>query len=70
MTLTLSMVTFMMIVVIPRITSSFLQAGTELPYLTQVVVNISNFIINQWYVIIISILAIIISIIIFKKFYI
>jgi type II secretory pathway component PulF len=68
-TLTLSMVTFMMVVIIPKITASFSQAWTELPYLTQVVINISNFIINEWYFIVWGFLITIIWLITFKRFY-
>ncbi len=45
--LTISMVTFMMLFIVPRITESFGKAWAELPALTQFVVNISNFLIND-----------------------
>ncbi len=46
--LTLCMVVFMMIFIVPRITESFAKAGSELPGLTQVVVNVSQFFVNDW----------------------
>lgn len=53
--LTFSMVTFMMIFIIPKITESFADTWTELPYLTQVIINISNFFRYKWYILIWSI---------------
>lgn len=46
--LTLTMVTFMMIFIVPRITESFKKAWSELPALTQFVVNISNFFVHDY----------------------
>jgi type IV pilus assembly protein PilC len=46
--LTIAMVVFMMIFIVPKITESFEKAWSELPWLTQVVVNISNFFIADW----------------------
>ncbi|MCP4523429.1 MAG: type II secretion system F family protein [Candidatus Gracilibacteria bacterium] len=46
--LTICMVIFMMIFIVPRITESFTKAGAELPALTQFVVNVSNFFKNDW----------------------
>lgn len=48
MILTLCMVTFMMMFIVPRVTESFAKTGTALPKMTQVVVGISNFIVNDW----------------------
>jgi len=50
--LTFSMVTFMMVFIIPKITESFAKTATELPYLTQVIINISNFFRNEWYMLV------------------
>jgi type IV pilus assembly protein PilC len=50
--LTICMVIFMMIFIVPRITESFTKAGAELPALTQFVVNVSDFIVNEWYLMI------------------
>lgn len=57
--LTLSMVTFMMIFIIPKISESFSKTGTDLPGLTQKVVDISNFIVNDWFVLIMIVIWII-----------
>ncbi len=46
--LTLSMVTFMMIFIVPKITASFEKAWASLPKLTQYVVAVSNFFINDY----------------------
>jgi type IV pilus assembly protein PilC len=61
--LTLAMVIFMMIFIVPRVTESFRKAWAELPWPTQMVVNISDFLINQWYILI---WVIILSVILFK----
>lgn len=55
MTLTLAVVVFMMIFIVPRITEAFAKAGADLPPLTQFVVNVSNFFINDWKELIIGI---------------
>lgn len=68
--LTISMVTFMMVVIIPRITASFSQTWTELPYLTQVVIWISDFIINDWMLILWWFFWVVIFLTLFKKTYI
>ena len=47
--LTIMMVTFMMVFIVPRITASFEKAWSELPWLTQKVVAFSNFIVNDWW---------------------
>lgn len=53
--LTFSMVTFMMIFIIPRVTESFAQTGTELPALTQFVITISDFFRYKWYILVLGI---------------
>ena len=57
--LTLCMVIFMMIFIVPRISESFENAGSELPGLTQFVVKVSNFFINDWWLIILIIVWVI-----------
>jgi type II secretory pathway component PulF len=42
------MVVFMMVFIVPRITESFAKAGSALPPLTQKVVDVSNFIVNDY----------------------
>ena len=51
--LTICMVVFMMVFIEPRITESFAKAGAELPWLTQFIVNVSNFFRNDWWKLII-----------------
>lgn len=46
--LTLCMVVFMMSFIVPKITASFAKTGTELPWLTQMIVNVSDFLKNDW----------------------
>ena len=46
--LTISMVTFMMIFIVPRITTTFEKTWNKLPKLTQFVVNISNFFLEDY----------------------
>ena len=60
--LTLLMVTFMMIFIVPRITESFEKAWSQLPALTQFVVWISNFFMNDYWKMIIWIIWIILVI--------
>ncbi|MDD3793379.1 MAG: type II secretion system F family protein [Candidatus Gracilibacteria bacterium] len=59
LTLTLMMVTFMLIFIVPRITESFVKAGSELPAITQKIVDISHFITNDWGKIILGFIGII-----------
>jgi type II secretory pathway component PulF len=47
-TMTLAMVIFMMTFIVPKITDAFISTWVALPALTQVVVNISDFIIHDW----------------------
>jgi len=69
MSLTILMVVWMMIFIVPRITESFAKAGSELPALTQKVVNISNFFIHDYMKIIWWIIWIIIIIKLINKTY-
>lgn len=48
--LTFAMVSFMMIFVIPKLTSAFEKTSTELPALTTFVIWVSNFFIEKWYI--------------------
>jgi type IV pilus assembly protein PilC len=59
--LTLLMVTFMMIFIVPRITESFEKAWSDLPALTQFVVNISNFFMNDYWKLILWIIWIVLT---------
>lgn len=50
--LTISMLVFMMVFIVPRITAAFGNAGVSIPPLTQFVIDTSNFIQNDWLTII------------------
>lgn len=52
LSLTFLMVIFMMTFIIPKITESFQKTWVELPALTKFVISISDFIKNDWYIII------------------
>lgn len=62
LSLTLIMVVFMMIFIVPRITESFEKAGSELPALTKFVVGVSDFFMNDWGKLIIGIVGTFITI--------
>ncbi len=46
-------ITFMMIAVVPQVENLYRDVGEELPALTQVLVNMSNFVVNYWWMILI-----------------
>jgi len=69
LSLTLSMVVFMIVFIVPKVTESFKKAGADLPRPTQILVNISNFLINDYLLIIWVIIWVIIWIKIFNKTY-
>jgi len=50
--LTISMVIFMMIFIVPKITAVFLKSWTELPKLTQIIVSVSDFLKNDYLILI------------------
>lgn len=68
--LTIIMVVFMMIFIVPRITESFKKAWSELPWLTQMVVNISNFFLNDYLKLIIWIILFVVVFKLINKTYI
>ena len=57
------MVSFMIVVVVPKITGMFAQLGQELPTITQVVIGMSDFLIAYWMILVVFI---VISVITFK----
>lgn len=69
MVLTLCMVVFMMVFIVPRITAAFDKAGASLPGLTQFIVNVSDFFIHSWSNLIIWFIVFFICIKLFKKTY-
>ncbi|MFA5249264.1 MAG: type II secretion system F family protein [Candidatus Paceibacterota bacterium] len=46
----LAVFVFMFLVVIPNLTKAFIDSGKELPLVTQIIINISNFSISYWWV--------------------
>ena len=53
--------TYMLIAVIPRLEDLFLQAGTNLPFATRVLISLSRFLTNQWWLAIIILIIIIVG---------
>lgn len=52
----------MLVMVIPTFKDMFEEAGSELPWVTQALVDMSNFMINRWYLLLIIIAAIVIAV--------
>jgi len=57
--LTIAMVSFMMTFIVPKISATFEKAWAELPALTQMVVKVSNFLIHDWWKLLLIIIWII-----------
>lgn len=57
----------MMVKVIPTLTQIFEEAGAELPITTRILIATSNFLINRWYVVIIVVAFLIVSMKIFTS---
>ncbi|MDD4901783.1 MAG: type II secretion system F family protein [Patescibacteria group bacterium] len=55
----------MMVVVVPQLTNIFKETGAALPFATRILINISDFMINYWWVLIILAIAAIIAIRVF-----
>lgn len=51
LSLTIAMVVFMMTFIVPKITDSFAKTGSELPALTKIVVSISDFVRDDWIIV-------------------
>lgn len=60
----IAVVIFLMLAIIPNFLSMFEQMGSELPFVTQLVVNMSNFVQQSWWVLL-SILLVVIGIFIY-----
>lgn len=69
LTLTICMVVFMMIFIVPKITASFEKTGSALPGMTQVVVNISNFFLNDWHILLWALFGIFVTLKLIGKTY-
>ncbi|MFA5917117.1 MAG: type II secretion system F family protein [Candidatus Gracilibacteria bacterium] len=67
MTLTIGVVTFMMLFIVPKITETFTKANVKLPALTQFIVDTSNFFKNDYLIIILIFILVNISIKLIKK---
>jgi type IV pilus assembly protein PilC len=55
--LALCMVVFMLTYILPKITDSFKKTNTEIPALTQFMMNLSDFLIANWPILIVSLIA-------------
>ncbi len=58
--LTVAMLVFMMVFIIPKITEAFASSWVELPALTQFIVAVSHFIIEKWYIMILWVVWIVV----------
>lgn len=67
--LALGMVTFMLTVILPKITESFVKTGVPIPGLTQFMIDISSFITGHFGMIIASIIGFFALIFSMRKFY-
>jgi len=66
-TLLIGVVVAMLVFVIPKLQELFISSGAELPLITKIVVGLSNFFINQKFVLITGILILIIAYVIISK---
>lgn len=62
----IAVVIVMMVVVIPNFMQMFDELGSDLPFFTKMVVNLSNFIINKWWMLIMIVVAIVVA---YKAYY-
>lgn len=67
--LALSMVIFMLVFILPKITESFTKTGVALPGLTQAMIDVSQFLTNHYIVIFAVITGLVIGFNILKRFY-
>jgi len=67
--LTLAMVTFMMIFIIPKVSGAFTLAWAELPPLTKFVISVSDFFRYQWYIVLWVIVWFIVGLKVLRSFY-
>jgi len=67
--LALSMVIFMLIFILPKITESFTKTGVALPGLTQAMIDISQFLMNHYIIIFLVIAGFIALFNVLKRFY-
>ncbi len=67
--LSLTMTVFMLTFILPRITESFKKTGVDIPGLTQFMIDLSDFLVNHWIVLIIALVGGIIGFILFGRTY-
>lgn len=63
----IGVVIVMLTTVIPTFSEMFEEMGTQLPAATQALVNLSNFLVNRWYLVILIVAALVVGIKLFKK---
>ena len=68
--MTIVMVIFMLVFIIPKISETFAKSHVALPWLTQTVVDISDFIRGHYIVLILSIFAMVVGFLVFRASYI
>ncbi len=59
LTLSMAMVVFMLTFILPKITTSFAKTGVEVPALTQFMMNLSDFLINNWILLLTALIGLI-----------
>lgn len=57
LSLSMTMVVFMLTFILPKITDSFKKTGVEVPALTKFMMNLSDFLIHYWYILIVALVA-------------
>lgn len=67
--LSLTMTVFMLTFILPRITESFKKTGVDIPGLTQFMIDLSDFLVNHWIVLIIALVGGIVGFILFGRTY-
>lgn len=69
LSLSMCMVIFMLTFILPKITASFAKSGVDVPGLTQFMMNLSDFLINNWVVLLIGLIGLIVGFIIAGRTY-
>lgn len=69
LSLSMCMVIFMLTFILPKITASFAKSGVDVPGLTQFMMNLSDFLINNWVVLLIGLIGLIVGYIIAGRTY-
>lgn len=57
----------MLVVVIPSFVNIFEELGSELPGVTLLVINMSNFMIARWYIVVIVVVAVVAGLMVFRR---